>query len=529
MSSVSDARRAAAQVSFGGVDITEDIRPYLLSLIWTDNEEDEADDLQLKLQDRDGLWLTKWLSASVQAAAGAGTAQTSTAAAAGSSASSTYRVTPAIGLNVRTGPGTQYQKLGALPYGTTITVQEISSGWAKTTYGGREAWACADYLEAVGTAAASSGTAGAGIQVGDEVDFTGSRHYVSSTGSQGYAAKPGPARVTLHNPGAPHPWHLIHTDGTSNVYGWVDESDVRPRGSTAPAEDSGTTGVTETGFSVSAVIVRENWASDGKDELLECGAFELDSVKASGPPGTVTIKATSLPYAAQLRQTEKSRAWEAYRLSGIAQQIADENGVAVLFLSAADPEYGRVEQYRESNVAFLSRLCKNAGIALKVSNRILVLFDQASYEQKPAVLTVRRGDGSYLKYDLSTGAADAKYASCRVRYADPATGKVIEGVAYAEDYKEDAKNNQQLEVSAKVSSIAEAQTLAAARLRLHNKFSRTATFTFPGNPAVLAGVTVALEGFGAWDGTYLVSQAQHSVGGSGYTTKAALRRALEGL
>ena len=241
------------------------------------------------------------------------------------------------------------------------------------------------------------------------------------------------------------------------------------------------------------------------------------------------MKATSLPYAAQLRQTEKSRAWESYRLSGIAKQIADENGVAILFSSAADPEYGRVEQYRESDVAFLSRLCKHAGISLKVSNRILVLFDQASYEQKPAVLTVKRGDGSYLKYDLSTGAADAKYASCRVRYADPATGKVIEGVAYAEDYKEDAKNNQQLEISAKVTSIAEAQTLAAARLRLHNKFSRTATFTFPGNPAVLAGVTVALEGFGAWDGTYLVSQAQHSVGSSGYTTKATLRRALEGL
>ena len=42
MSSVSNARRTAAQVSFGGVDITEDIRPYLLSLTWTDNEEDEA-------------------------------------------------------------------------------------------------------------------------------------------------------------------------------------------------------------------------------------------------------------------------------------------------------------------------------------------------------------------------------------------------------------------------------------------------------------------------------------------------------
>lgn len=528
MSNVSDARRAAVQVCFGGVDVTQDIRPYLLSLTWTDNEEDEADDLQIKLQDRDGIWLTKWLTSTVQAATEAGTAQEE-AADGENAASTTYRVTPAIGLNVRSGPGTQYQKLGALPYGTAIAVQEISSGWAKTMYSGREAWVCANWLEAIGTAAAASGTVGREIHVGDEVDFTGSRHYVSSTGNQGYAAKPGPARVTLQNPGSLHPWHLIHTDSTSNVYGWVDESDVRLRGSAAASEPEDAVEVTETGFLISAAIVRENWAGDGKDELLECGAFELDSIKASGPPGTVTIKATSLPYAAQLRQTAKSRAWESYRLSGIAQQIAGENDVAVLFLSAADPEYGRAEQYRESDIAFLSRLCKNAGVSLKVSNRILVLFDQASYEQKPTVLTVRRGDGSYLRYDLSTGTADTKYASCRVRYADPATGRVIEGVAYAEDYREDAKNNQQLEVSAKVSSIAEAQTLAASRLRLHNKFSRTASITFPGNPAIVAGVTVALEGFGAWDGTYLVSQAQHSAGSSGYTTKAALRRTLEGL
>ena len=106
MSIVSDARRAAVQVCFGGVDVTRDIRPYLLSLTWTDNEEDEADDLQIKLQDRDGIWLTKWLTSTVQAATEVGTAQEE-AADGENAASTTYRVTPAIGLNVRSGPGTQ--------------------------------------------------------------------------------------------------------------------------------------------------------------------------------------------------------------------------------------------------------------------------------------------------------------------------------------------------------------------------------------------------------------------------------------
>lgn len=63
-------------------------------------------------------------------------------------------------------------------------------------------------------------------KVGDVVTFSGSTHYVSSNGTLGYKANPGPARVTRYLPGRKHPYHLIHTDRTSNVYGWVDEDTV---------------------------------------------------------------------------------------------------------------------------------------------------------------------------------------------------------------------------------------------------------------------------------------------------------------
>lgn len=64
--------------------------------------------------------------------------------------------------------------------------------------------------------------------VGDVVNFHGGTHYVSSwPGSKGYSASAGKAKITLGpncaGNGKAHPWHLIHTDGASNVYGWVDE------------------------------------------------------------------------------------------------------------------------------------------------------------------------------------------------------------------------------------------------------------------------------------------------------------------
>lgn len=61
--------------------------------------------------------------------------------------------------------------------------------------------------------------------VGDIVNFKGGTHYVSSyPDAKGYNAKAGKAKITIKNgSGKAHPWHLIHVDSGSNVYGWVDE------------------------------------------------------------------------------------------------------------------------------------------------------------------------------------------------------------------------------------------------------------------------------------------------------------------
>ena len=61
--------------------------------------------------------------------------------------------------------------------------------------------------------------------VGTVVQFHGGRHYVASTASEptGPQLAAGPAKITLIAKGAKHPYHLIHTDNSTWVYGWVDE------------------------------------------------------------------------------------------------------------------------------------------------------------------------------------------------------------------------------------------------------------------------------------------------------------------
>lgn len=65
------------------------------------------------------------------------------------------------------------------------------------------------------------------FKTGDIVYFKGGTHYYSSyAGAKGYAARAGKARITLDKNckgnGGAHPYHLVHTDASSNVYGWVD-------------------------------------------------------------------------------------------------------------------------------------------------------------------------------------------------------------------------------------------------------------------------------------------------------------------
>ena len=161
MSSKDISRRAEIQLHFAGVDVTDDLRPYILSVDYTDNEEDEADDLQIKLQDRDAVWLKKWLNDIVQKAA-----STKPAAGSGSSGgTSTYRVTPAIGLNVRTGPGPGYRSPGALVCGTKIQVYSISNGWAQIRYSGQTAYVSASYIAYVSGASGSSSGSSASSSV----------------------------------------------------------------------------------------------------------------------------------------------------------------------------------------------------------------------------------------------------------------------------------------------------------------------------------------------------------------------------
>ncbi len=69
--------------------------------------------------------------------------------------------------------------------------------------------------------------AGGDYAVGDIVNFLGGPHYSNSMATTyPNSPKAGPAKLTIIAKGAKHPYHVIHTDSQSTVYGWVDENQI---------------------------------------------------------------------------------------------------------------------------------------------------------------------------------------------------------------------------------------------------------------------------------------------------------------
>lgn len=427
------ARRTEIQIFFENVDISAKIRDYLITMTYTDNEQDKTDDLQLSLDDREGIWLGDWLNTPAQ----------------------------------------------------PPTPPPASDGW----------------------------------KIGDEVIANGRPQYSSyGNGKPGAMLTDYKGKVTHLNlkSGIPYPIHVDYK-------GWFAESQVQKVGA---KQETMTQSGGAKGAQVHAIIIQKNWNGDGRDKRLDCGTFEVDSVDGSGPPAKVAIKGTSIPYTSKIRTQKKTKAWEKIKLSAIAGEIAAAGGMKVMFESSYDPLYSRKEQVKKSDVEFLQELCKAAGISLKVTANTIVLFDAAEYEKKPAVRQIVRGASDVKSYRFSTNFKDCAYSSCHVTYEDPQTMKKIEAT-FTQPGADANGSGQVLEINERATSTAEAYQLAEKRLRQKNKGEFQAEFTLVGDVGLVAGITVEVVGWGAFDGKYIIESATHNVTG-GYTVNLKLRRVLEG-
>lgn len=254
-----------------------------------------------------------------------------------------------------------------------------------------------------------------------------------------------------------------------------------------------------------------------------CGSFILDTMKHEGPPSVATIKATSVDFKKGIRTTKDSKTWKNLRLKKLTQTVAKKGGLKWYYQPTSNPKFKSVKQNDETMLAFLIRLCREKGFSVKICGTNMVVYSSEALDASGIVRSFTFGDGTYLKWSTSTGSADTNYDYCTVKYTNPKTGKLIKATYKDPSYKTNDKHLLLQITNKKVTSKSEAKNYAKAQLNLKNKFERTVDLTLPGNPAMMSGMTVRLNGFGYWSGKHTIHESTQSISKSGYTTKLRLR------
>lgn len=261
---------------------------------------------------------------------------------------------------------------------------------------------------------------------------------------------------------------------------------------------------------------------NGQETEYPIGLFEIDEIGITGPPSRAEIKAVSIPENSGLRGVDKNRAWEKYKLSAIAQDIAVATNMKLIYSADTDPELERAEITEESYLDFLQKLCTDNGMALKVSGGNIAIFEEYKYEQEEPAGEIDFNVIRLADYSFTSKLRDV-YKACHVKYTDTKKGINIEAT-FTDPNKQ---TGQTLEINKQVTSIAEAEKLAKQELRNKNKEEFTAEIELDTAVFYYAGQTLTLKNFGQFDGKYIITNMSFSIG-SGTKIRLSLRRCLNG-
>lgn len=298
---------------------------------------------------------------------------------------------------------------------------------------------------------------------------------------------------------------------TDHAHGASDEIDL-------VLEDS--TGVWRTDWYPTqgmSVVVTMGYAGE---ELLPCGSFQIEEVEISGPEAVMHIRALASGIT-EPQRTKRSQAYEGTTLRGIATAVARRHQFKVVG-EIADVSLKRITQHQEGDLQFLKRIAGNYGYVFSVKGDQLVFSKYSALRTADPVLTLNRV-GDVSTYTLRDKTLKV-YKAATCAYDDPKSKRCLTHTAKAKD----VESGDTCKVTRRCENAEQAKLQSKAALEQANDGKFEGTLTMEGNTRLVAGNTVALAGFGHFDGTYLIDTSHHSMDKTpGYHTEIDIKRGYE--
>lgn len=263
----------------------------------------------------------------------------------------------------------------------------------------------------------------------------------------------------------------------------------------------------------------ENWYKEDEIHEISLGEFEVDEFEIENRSATqiISIKAVPALVNSSLSGQQKTKSWENTKLSVIAHDIADVQGVELIY-SASEILLLRVDQKGQSDLVFLASLCRQNGLRLKVADKKIIILESREQEKRQVIT-----EESYCSFTARVQSQDV-YNSVHIKYHDALKNKNFE-YSYAPENV--PKVGKTLELNDRVSSFAEAEQVAKAKLREKNKKAIELEIKSYPNPFIRCGSVIDFAPVSYLGEKFIVQEMHYALDGKILTQDLKLNLCLD--
>nr|DAF04506.1 MAG TPA: tail protein [Caudoviricetes sp.] len=163
--------------------------------------------------------------------------------------------------------------------------------------------------------------------------------------------------------------------------------------------------------------------------FLDLGTFYVD--EPTFEDHKLTLKCLALPLDQNIRDQKNSVAWEKVTLKELVMQIANKHEMNAE-IYAENVFFERLDQNKETDLAFINRVVKEIGLNMKVSDDKIIIFDDEEMEKNDTIEVFNIKDYRIRSFSLKKKNKEI-YDKVEVSYYDPDKKKVVKEIITKEE------------------------------------------------------------------------------------------------
>ena len=168
---------------------------------------------------------------------------------------------------------------------------------------------------------------------------------------------------------------------------------------------------------------------ENETNFLDLGTFYVD--EPTFEDHKLTLKCLALPLDQNIRDQKNSVAWEKVTLKELVMQIANKHEMNAE-LYAENVFFERLDQNKETDLAFINRVVKEIGLNMKVSDDKIIIFDDEEMEKNDTIEVFNIKDYRIRSFSLKKKNKEI-YDKVEVSYYDPDKKKVVKEIITKEE------------------------------------------------------------------------------------------------